>query len=289
MHFLALVNPHFFKITRSKISIIILTIFTRALLSMRVIACIASLKMKSLKTSPLNELFVTCHLVLSKDLLLLHFWFWIFRQITLKTSPLNELFVTYSIFDFRSLDRLELNVSNYSSTSEKERAINYLSNNSLKNLHSKVNYGGWFDFANDDLTEAVFDNLNIQELSISCRNITAPEFFNLINSCHWLRCVETVGIEDTNALLDVIEASFNVRQWILNLGWYDITYSVVERLQAMMLNRNENLLVIYKGQEKFKMIPQLTQAFKISLRGIAVNRKVGRIAFTSRIILFDII
>ena len=55
-----------------------------------------------------------------------------------------------------------------------------------------------------------------------------------------------------------------MKQWALDFEVGTLTNSLVNRLQTILLEKNDNSLIAYTLRDKIALTPQLAQSFKIS-------------------------
>ena len=148
-------------------------------------------------------------------------------------------------FGFEPTKSLTINVCNPYSKFKFEEFMKYISSPSLKKLHTALDFHISYDFnTNEGMTEAIFENLNIRKLSGYNTNFT-PEVYDKIKNCHSLNYANLRIFNKGEDLLDAIEANSKVKQWSLYFGPGSFTDSVQKRLQAMILDRNDNSLQVY--------------------------------------------
>ena len=101
--------------------------------------------------------------------------------------------------------------------------IEYLNTHSLDELYSEVEFKDYEPSIStefEDLTNIIFENLNIKVLTLSRVNskLITSQFYDKIKNCHSLRKVNFEIYDDAHAYLDIIEANSHVKAWDVHFG-----------------------------------------------------------------------
>ena len=83
------------------------------------------------------------------------------------------------------------------------------------------------------LNQAIFDNLNIKQITVIGSNRKAkPEFYEMISNYSSLRSVVFRGMEDVDVVVDLVKTNQNVRQWVVYFIGRKFTSSVLLALYS---------------------------------------------------------
>ena len=118
--------------------------------------------------------------------------------------------------------------------------------------------------------------LNLKKLSIIGLNpiLASFDFYESIKYCKSLRSVKLFKNHDISTELDIISqesseygmidtANSHVKQWVLELNSNYITEEIKQRVQELILERNDNTIYIY-NDFLLEEIPQMTQLFEFN-------------------------
>ena len=91
----------------------------------------------------------------------------------------------------------------------------------------------------------------------------ASILYTSIKNCHTLQTVEIYDAFRLNYLLDVIEANLYVKQWVItfNVHYFDIIAKI--KLKAMLSQRNDNSLVVYKSSKQLNNFVYNSNTFRV--------------------------
>ena len=149
-----------------------------------------------------------------------------------------------------------------------EDLINYLTNNTFKNMYIKVTFyplksltPGMFK----QLTDTIFSCLNINDLEVRYlkEDYWTSDFYDKIKNCKSLRRVKFISLHGADAQLETISSNFNIKQSELEFRECDITESIVEKVDELLSEKNDNSVFVHDN-EKFKSISKISQIFNIS-------------------------